>query len=320
MPKLTICFPVYNEVHYIDNLLKSVYSCKSPDREIIIIDGGSTDGTIDKVRLWQKQHSNLRLIKNEKKIVSSGFNKAFYESNSEYIALMGAHAEYPPDYFEIGVSYLKRNECDVVGGPLMQKGRGFKGKVIAACMSCTFGVGDTEFRTSKEKKYVDSVAFAIYNRRIFEKAGMLDEELIRNQDDEFHYRLNSMGFKILMIPDMQSIYYVRENILSLWKQYFQYGLYKPMVFHKVKSSMHLRHIIPSFFVVYLLLLPVLVKVSFLFFFPFLLYLVADLIVSIKISKNIKGVLYSIIIFPVLHISYGIGFLYGLLRLYKSKVR
>ncbi|MDZ7648838.1 MAG: hypothetical protein U5K54_17615 [Cytophagales bacterium] len=119
-----------------------------------------------------------------------------------------------------------------VGGPLIQKGKSEKGKAIAHAMSSKLGVGDTEFRTDSKKQYVDSVAFAMYKREIFDSIGVMDEQLIRNQDDELHYRMNAAGYRILMVPEMQCVYYVRETLRGLFKQYFQYGLFKPFTFSK----------------------------------------------------------------------------------------
>ena len=155
---------------------------------------------------------------------------------------MGAHAEYPPDYFMSGISLLEKEDADAVGGPLNQTGRTEKGKVIAACMSSQFGVGDSEFRTTKTRAYVQTVAMAIYKRSVFEKIGLLDEDLIRDQDDEFHYRMNANGLKILM--DHQWKLPITSVTISVrYDQYFNYGLYKLWCL-KVRSQLRLRHLVP----------------------------------------------------------------------------
>jgi GT2 family glycosyltransferase len=192
------------------------------------------------------------MIDNPGRYATPGFNRAYKVSSGRYIAFVGAHALYPQNYFSSALHYLQAGECDAVGGPLKQEGKTRMGKAIALVMSSRMGVGDTEFRTANKKMYVDSVAFAVYKREVFEKAGLLDESLPVNQDDEFHYRLNKMNFRILMVPEMQAVYYVRGSITKLFTQYFKYGLYKPLVLRKVKGSVRLRHLIPSVFVLYLL--------------------------------------------------------------------
>ena len=313
MKTLTVCFPVYNEEKFIDALIQSVIGAFPTDKEIVLIDGGSTDGTLQKIKSWQEKYSNIILIHNKAKYVSHGFNLAYRNSNSAYIALMGSHAEYPANYFEKGLSILQSGAADAVGGPLTQKGKSAKAKIIAFCMSSKFGVGDTEFRTSKKRSYVDSVAMAIYDRKVFDKVGLFDEALIRNQDDEFHYRLNHFGYKIMMEPEMESVYYVREDLSALWKQYYYYGLYKPMVLKKIKSAIRIRHLVPATFVIYLLLLPFLFFFHWIFIIPLCLYFILATFILAGHFSNVKDILFGWLAFATLHLSYGTGFLKGLFK-------
>lgn len=310
--QLSIICPTYNEIHYIEKVCLSLIANDEIEKEILFADGGSTDGTREKIIDLSNQFKNVYLIDNLHKTATHGFNVAFKHAKGKYIAFVGAHAEYAADYFKHAVYYLEKNECDAVGGPLKQAGKTYQGKAIALVMSSKFGVGNTEFRTMKEKMYVDSVAFAVYKRDIFEKAGLMDVSLKVNQDDEFHYRINKLGFRILMVPEMQATYYVRNNLKSLFKQYFNYGLYKPLVFKKVGGSIRIRHIIPSLFVVYLLLLPLAFYCK-LFVFPLLLYIVLISMASLRFNTDFKIKLFCIPIFPVLHISYGLGFILGLFK-------
>jgi GT2 family glycosyltransferase len=245
--------------------------------------------------------------------VSPGFNKAFARSSGKYVTLMGAHADYPPNYFKDAIRYLESGECDVVGGPLVQKGKTPTGETIAACMSSKFGVGGTEFRTARKKMYVDSVAFAIYKRSIFEKIGLLDEELIRNQDDELHYRMNAAGYRILMVPELECVYFVRNTLATLYKQYFQYGLFKPLVLKKVSSGIRIRHLVPAFFCLYIFTLPVAIAWP-VWLIPGVLYLLIDLTVSLSLPLSFRQRLIATTVFPTLHFSYGAGFLLGLRKI------
>jgi succinoglycan biosynthesis protein ExoA len=314
MKLLTVCCPVLNESTFIDGLLQSIINASPLEKEIILIDGGSTDDTLEKIMIWQKKHLNIRVIPNKLRYVSHGFNLAYKNSQSKYITLMGSHSEYPPNYFEVGLSLLENGVADAVGGPLNQVGKTEKGRIIAACMSSRFGVGNAEFRTSKKRAYVRSVAMAIYKRSVFEEIGLLDEELVINQDDEFHYRLNSKGYKILMEPAMEVTYYVRDDIKSLWKQYFNYGLYKPLVIKKVNSGLRFRHLVPPIFVFYLIIMPFLLLMSWLTILPLIVYFFLALGFSTKISCNLKHKLWALTSFFVLHVSSGIGMLLGLVKL------
>ncbi len=282
------------------------------EKELFFIDAASTDATKQKIAELQKTHKNLFVIDNPQKYVSFGFNKAFPQTKGKYIAFLGAHADYPELYFKHALKYLEANECDAIGGPLLQLGKTDTGKAIAFCMSHKFGVGGTEFRTSDEKQYVQSVAFAVYKREVFVKTGLLDEQLLRNQDDELHYRLNAHGYKILMVPEMQCRYYVRGSLAGLFSQYYGYGLFKPLVLKKVKSGIRLRHLIPTFFVLYFLSLPI-AFLCCLWLLPLGLYVLLNLVFSFANSLSFSQKMKCLLVFPALHIAYGTGFLAGMLK-------
>lgn len=308
--KLSVIVPTLNEAKYINNLVNSIEKIDETEKEILIVDGGSIDGTRETVTTLISSHPNLKLIDNPAKYVSHGFNKAFKELNGEYIALVGAHATYPRNYFKECIRAIEEGTCEASGGFLLHKGKTDKGAAIARAMSSKFGVGDTDFRTNPNAMYVESVAFAVYHKKVFEKVGLFDESLIRNQDDEFHYRLNEAGYRILMLPNLQIEYFVRESFKKLFTQYFNYGLYKPLVFKKVRSGMRLRHLIPSLFIFYLISLP-LTLINIIWLVPLLIYSIFAIYFGWKGSGAWKDKIWTPIVFPILHIAYGWGFLKGL---------
>jgi CDP-ribitol ribitolphosphotransferase / teichoic acid ribitol-phosphate polymerase len=97
--QISLFIPVLNETDHIENLIKDLIEALPFEKEIFLIDGGSTDGTIDKIIQKQKYHANINLVHNEERFVSHGFNKAFPFSKGKYISLMVAHASYPPSFF-----------------------------------------------------------------------------------------------------------------------------------------------------------------------------------------------------------------------------
>lgn len=313
-PELSVIVPVLNEARFIELTIKSLLANSDLSKELLLVDGGSTDQTKAVISQLSEQYPEVKYIANPDKYVSHGFNKAFAVSSGKYIAFLGAHALYPDNYFKLAVHSLNTENCDAVGGPLKQVGKSGKGSAIAYCMSQRIGVGNTEFRTAKEKMYVDSVAFAVYKRSVFDRIGLLDTELIRNQDDEFHYRMNASGMKILMVPEMQSTYYVRDTFRSLFKQYYQYGLYKPLVIKKVKSGMRIRHLVPAGFVLYLVTLPLLVLISLWTVLPLICYACGIGFYAFLYKGSLSEKVYAFVSFFILHFAYGLGFIKGLFKL------
>jgi GT2 family glycosyltransferase len=167
------------------------------------------------------------------------------------------------------------------------------------------------------------VAFGAYRKEVLDKIGYFDEELVRNQDDELNYRVVKSGYKVLLTPKVKSSYYSRSSLKKLWKQYYQYGFWKVRVMQKHGKPAALRHLIPMLFVT----ANVLGAALSIFFKPMLylwlleigLYLVCDVAAAMKVSKgNSKLLKYIPLIFPILHISYGVGFMEGLISFYLLK--
>jgi succinoglycan biosynthesis protein ExoA len=309
---LSIIIPTLNERPHLEELLHSIRTLDPIDKEIIFVDGGSEDDTREYLEGISAQQPDIKVVHNPEKFVSQGFNKAFRIAQGEYLSLVGAHAIYPPGYFTACINAIASGQCDVAGGFLVHEGKTITGQAISVAMSSRFGVGNTAFRTARKRQYVDSVAFAVYDRVVFEKAGLFDEELVRNQDDEFHYRLNAMGLKILLIPELEVRYFVRDNLSALWKQYLQYGYYKPMVFKKVKSGMRLRHLAPPIFAIYVTGLP-LAWWNIGYLWPLMIYLLIGAVIALTSTTNFRLWGRTILAFGVLHLAYGFGFLRRLIK-------
>jgi succinoglycan biosynthesis protein ExoA len=259
-------------------------------------------------------------LSNEKKITPVAFNIGIKNARGSIVAIMGAHCSLAPDYVSTCVHYLSTREADCVGGPIQSIGEGFWGEAISLAMSSPFGVGDAHFRYSHQERYVDTVAFGAYRREVFDKIGLFDEKLVRNQDYDLNYRLRKAGGKILLTPAIKSHYYTRASLKKLWSQYFQYGFWKVQMLRKHPRSARARQLVPPLFALTLLLSGALSAVSSLAFWAFALVIASYLGLSLVFSFSIaarKGWRYLPtlpVIFAYLHLSWGLGFLYSLARL------
>ena len=189
-------------------------------------------------------------------------------------------------------------------------------KAVAHATSGWFGIGNSKFHDVNFSGFTDSVYLGAWKREIFNEVGFFDEQMMRNQDDEFHYRCKSKGKKIYLNAEIKSQYFPRSTYKSLFKQYFQYGLYKPLVIKKIKSEVKLRHLVPLFFVLYLLSFPI-VFVSVIWLLPLVLYFFLDVFNSFNSKESLNVKVASLLVYPILHISYGTGFLLGLSKKNKT---
>lgn len=321
LPFITVVMPIRDEAAFIARSLGAVLAQDyPPDRmEVIVADGMSTDCTRAIVEAFQEEHSNILLIDNPKRIVPTALNIGIRAAQGDIIVRVDGHTTIAPDYVLQCVEALKRTGVDNVGGRICAQAPGYFGKAVALATSSPFGVGKARTHYSNDEKWVDTVYMGAYNREVFHRIGLFDEEMIRDQDDEFNYRLLAHGRRILLCPKIHSRYINRSSPQKLWRQYFEYGFWKVRVLQKHFRQMRPRQFVPPLFVAALfgsLLLS--------FFFPIgrvLLslvggsYLLANLAVSIWTARK-NGWRYVLplpLVYATLHLSWGMGFLAGLVR-------
>lgn len=307
---LSVICPTLNEEDHIEKILDLFQKSSPSDKEIIIIDGNSIDKTREIVEAWVKTYDNIHLIINQEKYVSFALNKAIPKCKGKYIVRLDAHTDYTNDYFEKIISTFEQTDAEIVGGPMRAIGNSDFQKACAKATSVLFGIGGSQFHDTNYKGYADSVYLGAWQSEIFKEIGLFDEKLIRNQDDEFHFRAKSKGKKIYLNPEIKSYYYPRSDFKSLFKQYFQYGFYKPLVLKKVRSGLRIWHLVPSIFTLYLLTLPF-ALISFYWLLPLFLYLFISFFYSFNTKENWALRNYIFAIFLTIHVSYGSGFLLGL---------
>jgi glycosyltransferase involved in cell wall biosynthesis len=320
-PFVTIIIPVRNEGGHVVEFLGCIFSQDYPaDRmEVIVADGDSDDSTPQTVTEHAKMHSNLRLVHNPGRIVATGLNLALAVAKGKVIVRVDGHTTIEPDYVRRCVEALERTGAANVGGRMDAVGRGRFGEAVAAATSSPFGVGNARFHYSNTEEWVDTVYMGAWPRRVFEEVGLFDEELVRDQDDEFNYRLREHGGKILLIPKIKSVYTNRSSPLALWKQYSQYGFYKVRVLQKHPRQMQPRQFVPPLFVLSLIL-SLCLAVLFPWGWISLVvvagcYVLTNLIASIVTAakKGWKHLPLLPVVFGILHLSYGLGFLVGLVK-------
>jgi glycosyltransferase involved in cell wall biosynthesis len=320
LPLVSVIMPIRNEMAFIERSLGAVLRQDYPAErmEVLIVDGLSEDGTREYVHAQQATFPSLYLLDNPDRIAPTALNIGIRNAKGDVIVRVDGHCEISPDYIRRSVEHLLADGIDAVGGPIETIGETEEAQAIALAMSSWFGVGGSAFRTIKDRPMlVETVAFPAYRRQTLLRLGPFDEELVRNQDDEYNYRLLAQGGKILLSPDITSRYYSRSNLRSLWRQYYQYGYWKVRVMQKHPRQMRWRQFVPPAFVASLIGTSVLGIIfrpfRFLFVVLVSLYSVADLLASMSTGRE-KGMRYVprlMIIHPILHLSYGLGFLAGL---------
>jgi glycosyltransferase involved in cell wall biosynthesis len=283
------------------------------------VDGGSEDRSREVVRILGAGRDNLFLLENPRRTAPAALNVGLSRARGQVVIRVDGHCAIPPGYVRRCVAHLSDGEADGVGGPIDTVGRTRTARAIALAMRSRFGVGDCAFRTARGDAWVDSVPFPAYPRRAIERAGRFDEELVRNQDDEYNYRLRALGGRIRLAEDLRSVYYSRATLAGLARQYFQYGYWKVRVLQKHPSQMMPRQFAPPLLAAFLgaalLALPFSSLSRVLLAAVLAAYAAAGVLASVRSAKGEDRGLRPLVCaaFATLHLAYGSGFLAGLVR-------
>ena len=328
--KVSVICPVFNEERFIEPCIISILEQDYPQEliEIFIIDGNSTDKTRDIVSRYTREYPFIKLLDNPKRFVPYALNMGLKVASGEVIMRLDGHCTYPTNYISELVKYLYLLNADNVGGVwnTQPANNTIICQAIAQASSHPFGVGGSMHKIGTSKIIeTDTVPFGCYKREVFEKTGLFDTDLIRNQDDEFNGRLLKLGGKIFLIPQVIINYIARDTISKMCKMYYQYGLYKPLVSKKLGAPATIRQFFPIAFLLWL------VFGGFgSFFSPFImyiylavlmLYIFIGIVVGCMSAIRTHQLLLTLVmpyIFLNIHISYGIGYMVGIIHLFSNE--
>lgn len=321
LPFVTAMIVVRNEEKNISKAILSFLNQDYPkDKyELLIIDGESTDHTIEAAKQTVEAYSkenvavSVRYLDNPKRLLATGWNIGIREAKGEYVVRIDAHAQADPCLISKGVHILLQKEDVVcVGGRLETEPLTEKGRVISDVLSSPFGIGNARFRYANESGYVDTVAYGVYRKAIFEKAGYFNEEFARNQDNDMHGRIKKCGGKFYLDTSIRSIYHSRETAKGMMKQAFGNGKWIIIGCRKSESKegISLRHLVPLFFVLANLLLilsGIFLEIPrWIFLFMYVLYFFMATYFALKKTKNISKIFKMCGYYWLLHMSYGFG--------------
>lgn len=325
-PDVSIIIPCRNEAETIELLLEALYTQKFPRErlEVIIADGISEDSTRQKIAAYQAKHPDLtiKVVDNPKRIIPAALNRAIEASTGDYVIRLDAHSIPREDYISCSVQGLENNLAENVGGvwDIAPQNDTAMAKAIAAAAGHPLAVGGAKYRFADKAEYVETVPFGAWRRNTLQALGGYDETLLTNEDYELNTRLSQQGGRIYLDPQIRSLYFARQDLPSLAKQYWRYGYWKAQMLKRYPGSLKLRQALPPLLVAGLALLLVL-AIAFKTLMPlFLLTLGLYLLILIGIGVQIALQKKDIIMIPlvaaaiaVMHFSWGSGFLIAMAK-------
>jgi glycosyltransferase involved in cell wall biosynthesis len=250
LPFVSVIIPIRNEETFIARTLDSILNQDyRRDRfEIVVVDGMSDDATRRIVGEYAQRFPQIRLVDNPNRLTPDGLNAGIAASRGEIIARIDGHCEVAPDFIRQNVALLEEHpEAWAVGGPMIHAGTGALGQAIATAMSHPLGVGMASHRFPHFEGYADTIQFPTFRRWTFDRVGLFDTALVRTEDDELNFRITQAGGRLFVSPRVRYVYFVRNRIDQLFRQYFQYAFWRIPVMRKHGKPTTVRQVIPFLF-------------------------------------------------------------------------
>jgi succinoglycan biosynthesis protein ExoA len=319
LPSVSIIVPTRDEVRTIEACLSAVLGQAYPaDRlELLVVDGRSTDGTRELVAALATRDGRVSLIDNPERITPVAFNRGIRAAKGEVIGVMSAHGVPAADYVGRAVEQLSATGAWCVGGRIDRVATTPVGRAIAAATSSPFGVGDATHNYQTSPGWVETAFPGMWPRWVFDQVGPFDPELVRNQDDEFSYRIREAGGRIWYDPGIVIAYVPRGSYRTLFSQYRQYAYWKVRVFQKHPGAARPRHLVPAAWVAALaggvLLTPLSPAAILLTITAGGAYAGVMIVAALRLGSDDVRPKDALQALATLHLAYGVGFWQGLAR-------
>ena len=321
---VTVIIPCFNEKSFIEQALDSALSIDNSffDVEVIVVDGISDDGTRDIVARMAREDSRITLIDNPNRVVPYAMNIGIKKASGDLIVRLDAHAVYPEGYIKELVKSSLDYKADNIGGvwDIHPPTDDLQAKVNSIVSAHRLGIGNASYRTGIDKPtQVDTVPFGCFPRTLFDRIGLFDIDMVRNQDDELNARILKAGGKIILLPNLVIKYYCRAKLVDLSRMFFQYARFKPLGNIKVGRISTLRQLAPPIFVLGMIgiwslfcfgLIALILPASLTSIYLAIIFAVSTRL-ALSNQLGIKGTFALAMTFLTVHFSYGLGYFKGI---------
>ena len=351
--RISIVVPMLNEASHIEHFVDDVSGQDfEGDVELLVADGGSTDGSVERLKAVAETHGlALHVLENVAGWVSHGLNRCIELARGDLVVRLDCHSRYPADYLRRCAEAAEETGALVVGGVIVARGRTAVERAVACAMDSPFG-GIGFYRVlgaeggllqraagvfglpwararggaeTDGRVETDTVTFGAFRPEAFRRAGLFDETLRRNQDDEFSLRIRNAGGRIVLDPSIEVYYTPRGSLRGVFRQYYEYGLWKVPVMRKHRQVPSPRSLVPLAFLVSVAVLaplslrsPGMRRVLTAELGAYAAFATAFGALCVQGRRESWRLLPQVVaVFPAFHLGYGLGMLRGWLRAARS---
>jgi succinoglycan biosynthesis protein ExoA len=291
--------------------------------EVFVADGRSSDDSVALLqRAAHREGVSIEVIDNPAGTVAPGLNACIRRATGDLVVRMDCHSSYPPDYLRRSAEAVEQTGAWCVGGRFVPSGRTTIERAVAVATNSPFGgIGWTRHSGVEEPVEIDTVPYGAFSPEAFRAAGLFDESLVRNQDDELTLRIRLAGGRVMFDPRIVVSYTPRGSYSSLFHQYREYGLWKAVVSARYRRVLSARSLAPLAFVSSVAALcalsPVLVPARWLLGAELAAYTGAAVVFGVAELRR-RGEPWGLLprvlaAYPTVHVGFGVGALQGALR-------
>ena len=305
--------PIRNEINRLPSLLEQVELQTLQPRQVFFVDGRSDDGSREWLYEAARARPRMTVIDNPARIIPAALNRAFDAVDSDVLARMDAHVDYPEGYLSCLVRFLEHHPTAAGAGvPYTVEGSGLWGEAIAAVLRRPWGNGEGAHQVGTNPGPVPHVRWCAYRMEAIRAAGGWDERMHVNEDEEMDIRVRKCAGDLWLVPVLRCTWHTRSSWGGLARQMWRYGYFRAITVRKHPRSLTPRIVGP----------PSIASLAALALLPFrsparplaAAYLAASTTLgAYSAAFDGASAWRGALALPSIHLIYGFGFLAGILR-------
>ena len=325
---VSFVMPVLNERAYLRRAVETVLAQDvAGPTELILALAPSTDGTTE---LAGELASDERivLVDNPEADIPIGLNRAIRAARYPTIVRVDAHSELETGYTTRALATLDRVRAANVGGVMKADGRTPFQRAVARAYNSPIGLGGGAYHGGTQEGEAESAYLGVMRRDVLEEVGMFDESIRRGEDWELNLRIRRAGYRVWFDPMLAVTYWPRESWTRLGRQFSATGRWRGELVRRYGRGNSVRFFAPPALVL-MLALSIVVGVlqltgvltgwwaiaASVVYLPVIAYALLVIVVALGRGGGTgwRDRLWTLAVLPTMHLSWGTGFLIGVLR-------
>lgn len=238
-----------NEAHNVERLVSDLGAQDFlGEVEILVADGGSTDGSVELLRASaDRARLAITILENPGRLVAHGLNRCIARATGDLIVRLDCKSHYPSDYLRRSAIASQETGAWTVGGLLLTDGRTPTECAVGCAMASPFGGLGWTRRTGVRRVEVDTVYLGAFRPEVFQRAGLFDPAMGDDHDEELNIRVRQAGGRVVSDPTIRAYYTPPASFQRVFSRYFSYGFYKVAVMAKHRRVVTMRSLAPMAF-------------------------------------------------------------------------